>query len=168
MKKQIAVMAGLMLASSMAFAAQQPAGEIGLGIAHANNGGNATTIYVPYTLGNGMWVEPFVAYSHVEDSSGVETESFTVGAGLFKDVFSTAKTKAYVGSRIGYVYSNTPGVAGSEGGLLVQPTLGFAYQPVSNVGLGAEAFVQYSDSDITGDESWGTGTQFFVRYFFAD
>lgn len=166
--KKIAIMAGLMLASSVALAAPA-AGTWGVGIAHDNGGNDNATIYVPYGLGNDMWVEPFLSYSH-DKSGGAKTNDVGVGVGLFQDFYTTDKTAAYVGARVGYSYQNTKG-AGHQNGVKFAPTLGFAFAPVSNFQLGGEAYVQYQylggTHGYARDSAVDTGTRLFVRYFFG-
>lgn len=168
MFKKTGVALALALVSGVAFAGV-PAGNIGIGISHSGEGDN--TIFVPYTLEQGVWVEPFISYSNIEDkSSDVETTNIDVGVGLFKNFFTTPKTRAYFGGRLGYSYYESEGPSGNsvdDNGFLVQPTLGFGYEPVDNIMLGAEAYVSYEDSDIKGQENLGTGTSLFVRYYFA-
>ena len=164
MKKQFAALLATTLISGVAFAAPAP-GTIGVGIAHTESTlGSDDTIFLPYTLNDGLWVEPFISYSN-EDNGTTENTNLTIGAGLFKDFHSTAKTRAYFGGRLGYIYADQdPG--SDDNGLLVQPVLGFGYEPVNNLILGAEAFVSYEDNDDTNTENYGTGTSLFVRYFF--
>lgn len=167
-KKTICALA-LTLVSGVAFAAV-PAGTFGVGVSHS--GGGENTIFVPITLENGLWVEPFVSYNNSEvTASGNETTNIDVGVGLFKNFFTTANTRAYLGGRIGYSYYEVDPAGANNStdsnGVLIQPTLGFGYAPVDNILFGAEAYVSYNDSDITGSETLGTGTSLFVRYFFA-
>lgn len=158
----------LMLVSGMAFAGV-PSNTIGIGVAYT--GDDSTRIFVPITLDNGYWVEPFVSYSNTEDkSTDNETTNVDIGVGLFKNFFTTAKTRAYIGGRIGYSYYEYDPATGDstdDGGFLIQPTIGFGYEPVNNILFGAEAYVSYEDSDINGKETLGTGTSLFVRYYFA-
>lgn len=165
MKKQFAaVLAGAMI-SGAAFAGPAP-GTLGVGVAHTESTfDSGNTIFLPYTLNDGLWVEPFISYSNVDVDGGDEITSLIIGGGLFKDFHSTAKTRAYFGGRLGYAYLDSDD-NGDDNGLLAQPVLGFGYEPVDNVIFGAEAFVSYQDSDISGQESYGTGTSLFVRYFF--
>lgn len=175
MKKQFAAVLAGALISGAAFAGPAP-GTLGVGIAHSEGTqGDGNTIYLPYTLNDGLWVEPFVSYSHIEDNnSDAEADALSIGAGLFKDFHSTAKTRAYFGGRLGYNYIDVENAAGNDSdgsGFLVQPVIGFGYEPVQNVIFGAEAFVAYQDSDLddvngADTESFGTGTSLFVRYFF--
>lgn len=169
-KKLVAAMAASMIGGA-AFAAPPP-GTIGVGVAHTESSlDDGNIIFIPVTLENNLWVEPFLSYSSVEDSSGTEVDFLTIGAGLFKDFHATAKTRAYFGGRLGYVRADVdlagPGGNEDEDGVLVQPVLGFGFEPASNLIFGAEAFVTYQDSDITGTESYGTGTSLFARYFFT-
>lgn len=159
------------LVGGVALAAPAP-GTIGVGVAHSEGTGSSsdTTIYVPYTLNDGLWIEPFIAYARIKPKGPSKHRSgLKVGSGLFKDVHETEKTRAYVGGRLGYVYANS-GAPGSstDDGIFVQPVLGFGYEPVNNILFGAEAFVAYSNSDISGDSSFNTGTNLFVRYFFGN
>lgn len=160
----LTVFSGLALASP-------PPGTIGIGVAHTNGSLNqGNTIFLPMTLGNGLWVEPFASYTSTEDkASGDETTAFSIGAGLFKNFWSTANTRAYLGGRLGYTYFEyDPATAGSidDNGFMIQPVIGFGYQPVDSLMLGAEAYVTYQDSDISGTETLGTGTSLFARYYF--
>lgn len=175
MRKRFAALLATTLISGAAFAGP-PAGTVGVGVAHTEGTlDDGNTIFVPYTLNDGWWIEPFISYSNTEinsgPASGTEIDFLTIGSGVFKDFHSTAKTRAYVGGRLGYVYADVdaPGPGGSDddSGVLVQPVVGFGYEPVSNLMFGAEAFVTYQDSDITGTESYGTGTSLFARYFFT-
>lgn len=159
----------LALVSSVAVAGV-PAGTIGVGVSH---GENVNTIFVPITLEGNLWVEPFVSYTSQDiKQAGVDTETtaISVGTGLFVNFYETAKTRAYFGGRIGYSYfENDPanGSSNDDSGFLIQPTLGFGYMPVDNIMFGAEAYVSYQNSDITGTETLGTGTALFARYYFA-
>lgn len=161
----------LALVSGVAFAGV-PAGTMGIGVSHSGDGDSS--IYVPIVLERGFWIEPFVSYSHTEDkASDLEVTNINVGVGLFKNFFTTAHTRAYFGGRVGYSYylydpansASTP--ATEDNGFMVQPTIGFGYEPVNNILFGAEAYVAYNDSDIKGQESLSTGTSLFVRYYFA-
>lgn len=160
----------LALASGVACAGV-PAGTIGIGIAHSGEGNN--TIFVPITLGGGVWVEPFVSYANedpIDDNAGAEVTAINAGAGLFATFYRTAKTRAYFGGRLGVNYikvEDTNGDETDETGLFVQPTLGFGYMPVDNLMIGAEAFLTYKNGDINGVETLSTGTQLFARYYFA-
>lgn len=167
MKTKLALALATSLISGVALAAPAP-GTIGVGVAHSEGTGNGdNTIFVPYTLNDGLWVEPFVSFARVENAGPSDATVFTLGAGLFKDFFQTEKTRAYFGGRLGYVHADVdPG--GDDDGLLVQPVLGFGYEPVNNVMFGAEAFVAYQDSDITNQKTYNTGTNLFVRYFFGN
>lgn len=81
-------------------------------------------------------------------------------------IIATEKTRAYFGGRLGYIHSHVhPG--DNDDGVLVQPVLGFGYEPVNNIMFGAEAFVEYRNSDNAADKTYGTGTNLFVRYFFG-
>lgn len=171
---------GLIVAASLAlpFTAQAQS-DIGVGVAHSDGAGD-TTIFLPITLdNNGLWVEPFLSYADTESTSGgttTETENWTLGAGLFQDIHTTQKTKAYIGGRLGYFESETTtsGGGSTEGdGWLIAPTLGFGYLPVENLMVGAEADITYTDSDTdtasggsADSESTNTNTRIFVRYFF--
>lgn len=174
MYKQIAGAIALTLASGAAFAGP-PSGTVGVGVAHTQSTlDDGNTIFVPITLENNWWVEPFVAYASEEINSGPnegnETTGISVGSGVFKNVHTTAKTRAYLGGRLGYTYfENDPSGSSStdDSGFLVQPTVGFGYEPVDNLMFGAEAFLTYQDSDIQGVESLGTGTSLFARYYFT-
>lgn len=165
MKKRFAALIATTLISGVAFAGP-PAGTLGVGVAHTESTfDSGNTIFVPYTLNDGWWVEPFISYSNIDVDGGDEITSFTLGSGLFKDFHATAKTRAYVGGRLGYAYLDSD-QNGDDNGILAQSVLGFGYEPVDNVIFGAEAFVSYQDSDIDGQESYDTGTSLFVRYFF--
>lgn len=158
----------LALASGVAYAGV-PAGTIGIGISH---GENVNTIFVPITLGNGLWVEPFLSYSETEvKATGAEETNAEIGVGLFKNFYVTEHTRAYFGGRIGLTYLENnpsgPNNSSDDTGFSIQPTIGFGYTPVENIMFGAEAYVTYEDSDIDGKESFGTGTSLFVRYYFA-
>lgn len=169
MFKKSGLALALALVSGVAFAGL-PAGTIGIGVSHSGDGDNS--IYVPIVLEQGFWIEPFASYSSTEDkASGVEETNLNVGVGLFKNFFTTANTRAYFGGRIGlsyYEYDNPQtNYSTDDTGFMIQPTIGFGYTPVNNIMLGAEAYVSYNDSDIQGQESIGTGTSLFVRYYFA-
>ena len=170
MKKQLALLAASTLISGAAFAAPAP-GTIGVGVAHTESElDSGNIIFVPYQLEQGWWVEPFISYSDDDVSGGNEISFLTIGSGVFKDFHSTAKTRAYVGGRLGYIRAEVDFAGGGSDdtdGVLVQPVLGFGYEPVNNLMFGAEAFVSYQDSDDLGVESYGTGTTLFARYFFS-
>lgn len=169
MKKKLALALATSLISGVAMAAPAP-GTLGVGVSHSEGtNGSSDTIFVPYTLNDGLWVEPFFAYEGIDVKGGSagDTDVFTIGGGLFKDFFQTEKTRAYFGGRLGYVHARIKG-ADNDDGVLVQPALGFGYEPVSNVIFGAEAFVAYRNSDNAGAKTYGTGTNLFVRYFFGN
>lgn len=168
MFKKSGLALALALVSGAAFAGV-PAGTVGIGVSHSGDGENS--IYLPIVLEQGFWIEPFVSYASTEDkSSGDEETNIDAGVGLFKNIFTTDKTRAYAGGRIGLsYYESDPANASStdDTGFMIQPTIGFGYEPVNNILMGAEAYVTYNDSDINGKETLGTGTQLFVRYYFA-
>lgn len=172
MKKQFAVAIAATFISGAALAAPA-AGTIGVGVAHSEGTGDSSnTIFVPYTLNNGWWVEPFLSFSDSEDkNTNSDVTVFTIGGGVFNDFFTTPKTRAYAGGRLGYVHSEIdppgPNNDNSDDGVSVGPVLGFGYEPVNNLLFGAEAFVTYEDSDINSSETFSTGTSLFVRYFFS-
>ena len=172
MSKKALLAASLTLFSTALLAAP-PSGTVGIGVAHTESTlDSGNTIFMPIQFDNGLWAEPFLAYQTLEDDAGNDITALSVGAGLFKDFHRAAQTRAYVGGRLGYQYLDIdPAGAGNsddESGILVQPVIGFGYEPVDNVMFGAEAFVSYQDSDIDGIESYGTGTSLFARYFFSN
>jgi len=170
MKKQLVALSGLMLASSMAFAAPAP-GTWGIGASHGSD--HDSTLYAPYMLSNDMWVEPFLSFSWEKRHSGNEgkTYNYRLGVGLFKDIFQTPQTHAYAGGRLGYSRVEVKPDNGEDSttdGVMVQPTLGFAYSPIDNIDVGAEAYLTWDHGHRNNDtDNLDTGTALFVRYYFG-
>jgi hypothetical protein len=168
MKKQLGLLLALSMVSGLAFAAPQ-SGTIGLGVAHSfDTLGDSNYIFVPITLNNGLWVEPFIAFNRdVDHNAHNNTTALSIGAGIFENFHETEKTAAYLGLRGGYNHYHVHPGHDSDG-FLLQPTLGFGYMPVQPIMLGAEAYVTYQDAtNENGIKNWGTGTRLFVRYYFT-
>lgn len=150
-------MRAIVLGCVSLLAASAAQADVGIG---ASIRSDDAAVYVP-VMAEKLMVEPYVSYSREKDDIGPDSETTTIGVGVFGVAAPADNFSIYFGGRLArlndevvtpltdFITGVSVGVTRSETeGYAIAPTLGFQYHVIERFTVGAEVGVEYSDVDL--------------------